>query len=96
MRTEEIMAKLQAKYPTEKEYLQAVREVLECIEDVYNSILNSRTHESSSASWSRTECLHSVLLGLTTRARFRQTPDTVYSSTTLSDHTREVSVSILQ
>ena len=36
MRTEEIMTKLQAKYPTEKEYLQAVREVLECIEDVYN------------------------------------------------------------
>ena len=36
MRTEELMAKLQAKYPTEKEYLQAVREVLECIEDVYN------------------------------------------------------------
>ena len=36
MRTEEIMAKLQAKYPTEKEYLQAVREVLESIEDVYN------------------------------------------------------------
>ena len=36
MRTEEIMARLQAKYPTEKEYLQAVREVLECIEDVYN------------------------------------------------------------
>ena len=30
------MARLQAKYPTEKEYLQAVREVLECIEDVYN------------------------------------------------------------
>ena len=30
------MAKLQAKYPTEKEYLQAVTEVLECIEDVYN------------------------------------------------------------
>jgi hypothetical protein len=36
MRTEEIMANLQAKYPTEKEYLQAVREVLESIEDVYN------------------------------------------------------------
>lgn len=30
------MANLQAKYPTEKEYLQAVREVLESIEDVYN------------------------------------------------------------
>jgi len=36
MKTEQIMAKLQAKYPTEKEYLQAVREVLESIEDVYN------------------------------------------------------------
>ena len=36
MKTQEIMAKLQAKYPTEKEYLQAVTEVLECIEDVYN------------------------------------------------------------
>lgn len=30
------MARLQAKYPTEKEYLQAVQEVLESIEDVYN------------------------------------------------------------
>ncbi len=30
------MAKLQAKYPLEKEYLQAVQEVLESIEDVYN------------------------------------------------------------
>ena len=36
MKTEQIMAKLQAKYPTEKEYLQVVREVLESIEDVYN------------------------------------------------------------
>lgn len=33
MNTEKIMANLQAKYPTEKEYLQAVREVLESIED---------------------------------------------------------------
>ena len=29
------MARLQAKYPTEKEYLQAVQDVLESIEDVY-------------------------------------------------------------
>ncbi|MBO6027576.1 MAG: glutamate dehydrogenase, partial [Bacteroidales bacterium] len=36
MRTEDIMAKLQAKYPLEKEYLQAVQEVLESIEEVYN------------------------------------------------------------
>lgn len=36
MKTETIMAKLQAKYPGEKEYLQAVQEVLESIEEVYN------------------------------------------------------------
>lgn len=36
MNTNKIMAGLQAKYPYEKEYLQAVREVLESIEDVYN------------------------------------------------------------
>lgn len=36
MKTTEIMARLKAKYPTEKEYLQAVQEVLESIEEVYN------------------------------------------------------------
>ena len=36
MKTTEIMARLHAKYPTEKEYLQAVQEVLESIEEVYN------------------------------------------------------------
>jgi len=36
MKTNEIMARLQSKYPGESEYLQAVQEVLESIEDVYN------------------------------------------------------------
>ena len=36
MKTQDIMARLQAKYPLEKEYLQAVQEVLESIEEVYN------------------------------------------------------------
>ncbi len=36
MNTNELMSKLQVKYPGETEYLQAVREVLESIEDVYN------------------------------------------------------------
>ena len=36
MKTNEIMARLQAKYPGESEYLQAVREVLESVEDTYN------------------------------------------------------------
>ena len=36
MKTQDIMARLQAKYPGENEYLQAVQEVLESIEEVYN------------------------------------------------------------
>ena len=36
MKTSEIMAMLQAKHPGESEYLQAVQEVLESIEEVYN------------------------------------------------------------
>ncbi|MBR5385656.1 MAG: NADP-specific glutamate dehydrogenase [Bacteroidales bacterium] len=36
MNTQKIMATLQAKYGDQKEYLQAVQEVLETIEDVYN------------------------------------------------------------
>lgn len=36
MKTEQILSTLEAKHPGEKEYLQAVREVLQSIEDVYN------------------------------------------------------------
>lgn len=36
MRTDEILNALEAKHPGEKEYLQAVKEVLHSIEDVYN------------------------------------------------------------
>ena len=36
MKVSEIMANLEAKHPGEKEYLQAVQEVLESIEEVYN------------------------------------------------------------
>ena len=36
MKANEIMSALEAKHPGEKEYLQAVREVLYSIEDVYN------------------------------------------------------------
>ena len=36
MKVEKIMADLEAKHPGESEYLQAVREVLESIEEVYN------------------------------------------------------------
>ena len=36
MKTNEILASLEAKHPGEKEFIQAVREVLLSIEDVYN------------------------------------------------------------
>ena len=36
MKTNEILAQLEAKHPGEKEFLQAVKEVLLSIEDVYN------------------------------------------------------------
>ena len=36
MNASELMARLPVKYPYEKEYLQAVHEVLESIEEVYN------------------------------------------------------------
>ena len=36
MKTSKIMASLEAKYGEQKEYFQAVREVLETIEDTYN------------------------------------------------------------
>mgnify|MGYP000843034828 FL=1 len=36
MKTEVILSALEAKHPGEKEYLQAVKEVLLSIEEVYN------------------------------------------------------------
>ena len=36
MNVQTIMTNLEAKHPGEKEYLQAVREVLESVEEVYN------------------------------------------------------------
>ena len=44
MKTEVILSALEAKHPGEKEYLQAVKEVLLSIEEVYNPA--SRVRES--------------------------------------------------
>ena len=42
MNIERIMASLEAKHPGESEYLQAVKEVLLSIEDIYINIPSSR------------------------------------------------------
>ena len=59
MNTSEIMARLKVKYANEKEYLQAVQEVLETIEDVYNrhpefEEASSRRRRLSKGLWSLT------------------------------------------
>ncbi len=46
MNIERIMSSLEAKHPGESEYLQAVKEVLLSIEDIYISILSSRKRKS--------------------------------------------------
>ena len=42
MNIQKIMSSLEAKHPGESEYLQAVKEVLLSIEDIYNQIVKSR------------------------------------------------------
>ena len=46
MKTELILSALQAKHPGEKEYLQAVKEVLLSVEDVLNKDINSKIAEN--------------------------------------------------
>ena len=87
MNVEKILSDLEAKHPGEKEYLQAVKEVLLSVKDVYEEhpeFENAKIIDSRSA-----------FFGPTTRVRFRQTSAIACSSTTLSARTREVSVSTL-
>ena len=88
------MANLEAKHPGEKEFLQAVHEVLESVEEVYNqhpefekAKIVERMVEPDRIFTFR------VIRGLTTRAKFRPTWDTAYSSTAPLAPTKEVSVS---
>ena len=85
MKTTDIMARLQAKYPLEKEYLQAVQEVLESIEEVYNQ------HPE----FEKAKIVERLVEpGSTTAGRYRPTPVTASSSTVPSALIRAASVSI--
>ena len=95
MNVEKILSDLEAKHPGEKEYLQAVKEVLLSVKDVYeehpefeNAKIIERMVEPDRIS-------RSAFFGPTTRVRFRQTSAIACSSTTLPARTREVSVSTL-
>ena len=60
MEVEKIMQQLERKHPGEVEFLQAVREVLESIKDVYNQ------HPEFESASPRSACP-----GSTTKARYR-------------------------
>ncbi len=87
MNINEITANLEAKHPGEKEFLQAVHEVLESVEEVYNqhpefekAKIVERMVEPDRIFTFR------VIRGLTTRAKFRPTWDTAYSSTAIGPY----------
>ena len=67
----QIMASLEAKHPGESEYLQAVKEVLLSIQDIYNHTRNLKRHHLSKDWWNRTVSLHLRCLGWMIKARYR-------------------------
>mgnify|MGYP000764840900 CR=1 FL=1 len=80
MNIERIMASLEAKHPGESEYLQAVKEVLLSIEDIYNQ---------------HPEFEKAKIIERLIRVKFRRTSAIVCSSTMPLARTKAVSVSML-
>lgn len=94
MKTQELMAKLQAKYPLEKEYLQAVQEVLESIEDVYNQHPEFEKAKIVERMVEPDRIFTFRVTWVDDRERSRRTSATGFSSTAPSVLIRAVSVSI--
>ena len=92
MKTEVILSALEAKHPGEKEYLQAVKEVLLSIEEVYNqhpefekAKIIERLVEP--------ERIFTFRVLVDDKGEIQVNLDTVFSSTMRSARTREASVS---
>ena len=85
MEINKIMANLEAKHPGEKEYLQAVHEVLMSIEDIYNQHPEFERAKIIERLVERVLVLEaafphpSVFLGLMTKVRCKSILATVYS-----------------
>ena len=60
MKVAEIIKNLEAKHPGEAEYIQAVQEVLESIEDLYNAHPEYDKNKIVERMWSQTVSLRSV------------------------------------
>lgn len=96
MNIERIMSSLEAKHPGESEYLQAVKEVLLSIEDIYNQHPEFEKAKIIERLVEPDRILRSVLRGWTIKVKFRQTWVIVYSSIMPLARTKAVSVSMLQ
>lgn len=96
MNIERIMSSLEAKHPGESEYLQAVKEVLLSIEDIYNQHPEFEKAKIIERLVEPDRILLSVLRGWMIKARCRLISVIAYSSIMLSARTKAVFVSTLQ
>ncbi len=94
MKVETIMQQLAAKHPGEAEYLQAVQEVLESIEEVYNQHPEFEKAKIVERMVEPDRILLSVLHGLMTKVKYKPTSVIVFNSIRLSVRTKADSVSI--
>ena len=93
MKVNEIMANLEAKHPGENEYLQAVREVLETIEEEYNKHPEFEANKIVERIVEPDRIFKFRVVWVTIKVRPRSTSAIVCSTTPLSVPTRAVSAS---
>ena len=93
MKTELIMQHLAAKHPGESEYLQAVQEVLESIEEVYNQHPEYEKAKIVERMVEPDRIFTFRVTWISTKAKFKPTSVTAYSLTLLSVLTKADCVS---
>lgn len=94
MNIERIMSSLEAKHPGESEYLQAVKEVLLSIEDIYNQHPEFEKAKIIERLVEPDRILLSASRGWMIRVKCRPTSVIAYSSTMLLVRIRAVFVSM--
>ena len=95
MNIERIMASLEAKHPGESEYLQAVKEVLLSIEDIYNQHPEFEKAKIIERLVEPDRIFTFRVRGWMIRVKFRRTSAIVCSSTMPLARTKAVFVSML-
>ena len=95
MNIEKIMSSLEAKHPGESEYLQAVKEVLLSIEDIYNQHPEFEKAKIIERLVEPDRIFTFRVTWVDDKGEVQTNLDIVFSSTTLSAHTKAVSVSTL-